>query len=92
MPVNQSIVTTVETVRMNALLQLLVHHAKLLMLVRPTGTGKSSYAINFLLKKNNTAVYKLLFINFSAQTSAFIIDLLDFHGYWNIGWESFTGS
>lgn len=70
MPVNQIIITTNETVRMSALLDLLVRHGKSLMLVGPTGTGKSSYAIEYLLKKVDTETYKPLFINFSAQTSA----------------------
>lgn len=70
MPVNQIIITTSETIRISSLLDLLVKHSKPLILVGPTGTGKSVYAIDFLLKKNDTVTYKPLFINFSAQTSA----------------------
>ncbi|XP_055917464.1 dynein axonemal heavy chain 7 [Eupeodes corollae] len=70
MPVNQIIITTSETVRVAAILDLLIRHGKPLMLVGNTGTGKSCYAIDYLLKKADTEVYKALFINFSAQTSA----------------------
>lgn len=69
-PVNQIIITTVETIRISAILDLLVKHSKPLMLVGPTGTGKSVYTIDYLLKKVDTALYTPLFINFSAQTTA----------------------
>lgn len=69
-PVNQIIVPTTETIRTCAVLELLVKHSKHLMIVGPTGTGKSVYVNDFLLKKNDTAIFKPLFINFSAQTTA----------------------
>lgn len=69
-PVNQIIVPTVETVRTIALLDLLVKHSKHLMIVGPTGTGKSVYVNDFLLKRNDNSIFKPLLINFSAQTSA----------------------
>lgn len=70
MPVNQIIVTTTETIRMNALMDLLVTHSKNVMLTGPTGTGKSAYIVDFLLKKIDSNKFKPLLMNFSAQTSA----------------------
>lgn len=68
-PVNQIIVATVETIRNMAVLNLLIKHQKAVMFVGPTGTGKSVYVIDFLLKRIEKT-YVPLFINFSAQTSA----------------------
>ncbi|KAL7044814.1 hypothetical protein ACKWTF_002067 [Chironomus riparius] len=69
-PVNQIIVPTIETIRTYTLLDLLVKHSKHFMIVGPTGTGKSVYVNDFLLKKNDTEVFKPLLMNFSAQTTA----------------------
>ncbi|XP_023289368.1 dynein heavy chain 7, axonemal-like, partial [Orussus abietinus] len=69
-PVNQIIVPTVETVRYTHLFYQLVRHRKPVLLVGPTGTGKSVYVMDFMLKKIDPSVYKPLFVTFSAQTTA----------------------
>ncbi|KAH8413286.1 hypothetical protein KR009_009673 [Drosophila setifemur] len=69
-PVNQIIIQTNESVRIGAVLDLLVRHGKPLMLVGPTGTGKSVYVIDYMLKRMDLTVFKPLLISFSAQTSA----------------------
>ncbi|XP_025270954.1 dynein heavy chain 7, axonemal [Camponotus floridanus] len=70
MPVNQIIISTVETVRYFHLFHYLVRHHKPVLLVGPTGTGKSVYIMEFLLKRNNPEIFKPLFVIFSAQTTA----------------------
>ncbi|XP_011298266.1 dynein heavy chain 7, axonemal-like [Fopius arisanus] len=69
-PMNQIIVNTIETVRYFYLFQNLVGEHKPVLLVGPTGTGKSVYVMEFLLKRSNPQVFKPLFITFSAQTTA----------------------
>ncbi|XP_049887204.1 dynein axonemal heavy chain 7-like [Pectinophora gossypiella] len=68
-PPNQILVTTLDSVRYLALFRLLVTHQKPVMMVGPTGTGKSSYIVDYLVKKIDTKVYKALIMAFSAQTN-----------------------
>lgn len=69
-PVNQIIITTIETIRISTLVDLLVRHGKPLLLVGPTGTGKSAYIADYLLKKIDSTIYTYLLTTFSAQTMA----------------------
>lgn len=69
-PVNQIIITTKETVRVYALLDLLVRHGKATMLVGPTATGKTIYALDYLSKKIDQHAYVSINMNFTAGTIA----------------------
>lgn len=51
-------------------MDLLITHQKALMIVGPTGTGKSAYTVEYMLRKADKQIYKPVLINFSAQTSA----------------------
>lgn len=69
-PVNQIIIPTVETVRYFHLFKQLICNKIPVLFVGPTGTGKSVYIMDFLMKKNDSQIYKPLFVTFSAQTTA----------------------
>ena len=67
--VSQIVVPTVDTVRYSYLLDLLIRQNRHVLLVGPTGTGKSVYVTNKLLFGLGSE-YLPVFVNFSAQTSA----------------------
>ncbi|KAI8843136.1 dynein heavy chain and region D6 of dynein motor-domain-containing protein [Chytridium lagenaria] len=67
---NAITVPTIDTARYSYLLDLFIKHNKQVLIVGPTGTGKSVYVNNKLLKGLPTDKYTPVFINFSAQTSA----------------------
>ncbi|KAM6256904.1 dynein axonemal heavy chain 12 [Porphyrio hochstetteri] len=64
------IVPTMETVRYTFLIDLFVTHGKPLLLVGPTGTGKSVYVKDKLTNNLEKERYLPFFINFSARSSA----------------------
>ncbi|KAJ3098250.1 Dynein heavy chain 3, axonemal [Phlyctochytrium planicorne] len=67
---NAITVPTIDTARYSYILDLFIKHNKQVLVVGPTGTGKSVYINNKLLKGLPTEKYTPVFINFSAQTSA----------------------
>lgn len=69
-PVNQILITTKETVRVYALLDLLVRHGKATLLVGPKATGKTICAHDYLSKKMDQHAYISIDINFTANTTA----------------------
>ncbi|XP_059609452.1 dynein axonemal heavy chain 7 [Phlebotomus argentipes] len=70
MPVNQIIISTAETIRIWALLDLLASNSKQILLVGHTGTGKSVYTLEFLAKKLNGNLFKHQYLCFSDLTTA----------------------
>ncbi|NXU72284.1 DYH7 protein, partial [Oreotrochilus melanogaster] len=64
------IISTVDTVRYTYLLDLFITHKKPLLLVGPTGTGKSVYVKDKLTNNLEKEHYFPFFINFSARTTA----------------------
>ncbi|XP_073385492.1 uncharacterized protein [Physcomitrium patens] len=63
------IVQTPDSAKYTFLMEVLVHHNLPLLFVGPTGTGKSVYVKQYLMKLD-TEKWQSIFFNFSAQTSA----------------------
>lgn len=81
-PVNQIIIVTEETIRIHALLDLLIRHGKTALIVGPTSTGKTIYVCDYLHKKLDQSTYTWTHANFTSETVAnqvqdVIMDRLD---------------
>ncbi|KAH8316762.1 hypothetical protein KR074_004303 [Drosophila pseudoananassae] len=64
------IVPTVDTARYVHLLKMHVEHKKRMLLVGPTGTGKTVYIQNYLMNKLDKNVFETGFITFTVMISA----------------------
>jgi dynein heavy chain len=67
--IRRYIVPTVDTTRVNFMLDLVIPSKRPILFVGSTGTGKSAYVQNYLMNKIDKDQYMAFFINFSAQTS-----------------------
>lgn len=67
---SQLIVPTIDSIRMNKLLNTLITCDKHPMICGPTGTGKSISIANELKNSFDNATYTYISMSFSAQTSA----------------------
>ncbi|XP_059163826.1 dynein axonemal heavy chain 12-like isoform X1 [Physella acuta] len=68
--IREMLVPTMDTARYTFIMDLCIHHNRPLLLVGPTGTGKSAYVQQKLMHELPQDKYLATFINFSAQTSA----------------------
>ncbi|XP_043080221.1 dynein axonemal heavy chain 12 [Puntigrus tetrazona] len=68
--VQDIIVPTIDTVRYTYLMDLCIQYGMPLLLVGPTGTGKSVYVKEKLMNNLDKELFLPFFINFSARTSA----------------------
>ncbi|XP_026811506.1 dynein heavy chain 7, axonemal-like [Rhopalosiphum maidis] len=69
-PFNDILVPTIDVIRHQVIMSMLIAHHLPMMTVGKTGTGKSTYTMNYLFKKIDKTMYQSSFINFSAHTSA----------------------
>lgn len=69
-PVDQIMITTEETVRIHALLDVMIRYGKAPLIVGATGTGKTIYICDYLSKKIDQNSYTCIYINFSFGTVA----------------------
>lgn len=80
--VDQIIITTEETVRIHALLDVMIRYGKAPLIVGATGTGKTIYICDYLSKKIDQNSYNCIHINFTFGTVAnqvqnIVMDRLD---------------
>ncbi|GBN08345.1 Dynein heavy chain 12, axonemal [Araneus ventricosus] len=68
--IREIIVPTVDTVRYSYLMDLSIRHRRPVLLVGPTGTGKTAYVQEKMMKGLDREVFVPSFIAFSTQTSA----------------------
>ncbi|KAJ8974696.1 hypothetical protein NQ317_015225 [Molorchus minor] len=66
----QAIIPTVDTVRYMAVVDMHIRHKKQMLLMGPTGTGKSFYIQDYLMTKMNKDKYEPAFITFTVEISA----------------------
>ena len=64
------IVPTIDSIRMNKLMTMLILNGKYPMFCGPTGTGKSITVVNELKKSFDNSGWMFMNLSFSAQTSA----------------------
>ncbi|ORX87075.1 hypothetical protein BCR32DRAFT_215666 [Anaeromyces robustus] len=67
---NDILVPTIDTERYSFIMKLLIENNKKLLIIGPTGTGKSMYIKDVLMNKISSDIYIPIFMAFSAQTSA----------------------
>ncbi|KER25823.1 hypothetical protein T265_06797 [Opisthorchis viverrini] len=68
--IREMIVPTMDTARYKYIIQLCLDNGRRLMFIGPTGTGKSAYVQEKLMRELDTEKFVAYFMNFSAQTSA----------------------